>query len=337
MKNYLKFNLTGKELLPVWLLFMVLFIVPYTFVTIKMQQFQHNQDTANVLGNLGSMALMYGIMLLLIVVEYAVMFYLMKMTIESFEFKGKQMSFSGTFGQFIKVLLSGFILTLITFGIYAPWFATKMMKFFSSKSTYGSDNFEFRGKGSDLFLIILFSLVLPAIFISVISMSFLFAGSFGGFMNGGSPDIVNFSGTAVFGIIIMIILIFAMSIVYMYYMFKWAVNFNYRTYQITLKTNFWNAAGKIALELFLICITAGIYCPLAMLKLYGYFAALTEVKSETGSKQFGYDLEPGSDFLYLWGQSLLVFITFGIYFPWAYCKMTSRVAGKTFCEEISGS
>jgi len=71
-----------------------------------------------------------------------------------------------------------------------------------------------------------------------------------------------------------------------------------------------------------------------MLKLYKYFAERTEANSAVANKKFGYDLESGKDFLFLWGQLLLTAITLGIWFPWAYSRINERVIGKTFVETI---
>ena len=43
MKNYFNFNLTGKKLLPIWILFLVLFLVPQGIIVFKMQ----NIETVN--------------------------------------------------------------------------------------------------------------------------------------------------------------------------------------------------------------------------------------------------------------------------------------------------
>jgi uncharacterized membrane protein YjgN (DUF898 family) len=80
-------------------------------------------------------------------------------------------------------------------------------------------------------------------------------------------------------------------------------------------------------------ITLGIYAPVGSLRLYKYFAERTVARNEASVKKLGYDLEPTDDFLFMWGQILLVIITLGIYYPWAYCKISSRVFGKTYMEE----
>jgi uncharacterized membrane protein YjgN (DUF898 family) len=54
------------------------------------------------------------------------------------------------------------------------------------------------------------------------------------------------------------------------------------------------------------------------------------------SIQFGYDIDQLNDFKMIWVQILLTVITLGIYYPWAFCKVSQRVLGKSYIEEING-
>lgn len=69
------------------------------------------------------------------------------------------------------------------------------------------------------------------------------------------------------------------------------------------------------------------------LKLYKYFVEKTVATNDSRKLTFGYDIEPSQDFLFIWGQTLLSIITLGIYYPWAFCKIGSRVLSKTYLEE----
>lgn len=62
----------------------------------------------------------------------------------------------------VKVLL-GFFLSIITLGIYIPWFIKDITGFFVDNSSYDSETMKFKGKGGKLFVIITLSLVLPII------------------------------------------------------------------------------------------------------------------------------------------------------------------------------
>jgi uncharacterized membrane protein YjgN (DUF898 family) len=65
--------------------------------------------------------------------------------------------FSGTGGSLLGTFIVGYLLTLVTFGIYGSWFQVKIFRFFASNTRvdYHGRRFvgDFMGKGLDLFLI----------------------------------------------------------------------------------------------------------------------------------------------------------------------------------------
>ena len=97
--------------------------------------------------------------------------------------------------------------------------------------------------------------------------------------------------------------------------------------------------GKVLLGLFLSIITLGIYMPwfirdlhgsMAMLRLYQYFTERTVATLPDRKLNFGYDIDQLNDFLFIWGQTLLVIVTLGIYYPWSFCKICKRILNKTY-------
>jgi hypothetical protein len=129
------------------------------------------------------------------------------------------------------------------------------------------------------------------------------------------------------------LVIMVLMIPYIYLIYKWMFNINYKEFHITWETGFWESCGKIALEMALTIITAGIYGPMAFLRLYEYFSQRTLVKSDHSRRRFGYEIDPWNDFLLMWGQTLLIIITLGIYYPWATCKIGKRILSKTYLIE----
>ena len=321
MKNYFKFNLTGQKLLPVWLLYMFLFLIPYIYIQFRLQGMKNQPgvDHQQALQHMSGMLKWYGVMLILFVVRNAIAFFIAKMSIENTEFKLKNFEFNGRFGEFMGIIILGIFLTIITLGIYSPWFIKKVVDFFSENSSHESNNFKFNGKGINLFVIITL-FIIAIVILSVICIIALV----GSLNHTSSPT----------GTIGLFLTILVLMIPYIYYVSKWSVDFTFKGYHIRWETELWESMGKIALELLLSVITLGIYSPLAYIKLYQYFAERTIAESETNSKTFGYDIEPGNDFLFIWGQILLSIITLGIYYSWAYCKVTDRILSKTYSEDI---
>jgi len=79
-------------------------------------------------------------------------------------------------------------------------------------------------------------------------------------------------------------------------------------------------------------ITIGIYFPMAMIKLYKYFAERTVAQSGEIKRKFGFETDNLHDFLFIWGQMLLTLITTGIYYPWAINKIGKRILNRTYLE-----
>ncbi len=309
MKNYFNFNLTGKKLLPIWLLFLVLFMVPYVSIILKMRHVQTTGEHPSML--------IFPLIIVLLILVFAITYYITKLIIEGFVYKGKAIVFNGSFGKFIGIFLLGFFLSIITLGIYLAWFIRDLHRFFINNSSYNSQNLAFKGKGSKLFIIFLLSLLLPIIIISIVFL----------------PIMISNPGNVFLLIIVEELLFLIIMIPYMYLVYKWAVNIDYKEYNISWETDFWNSCGKIAIELILSIITIGIYGPLAMIRLYKYFTDKTIAKANERKLKFGYDIDNLNDFLFIWGQLLLTIITLSIYYPWACCKIGKRILSKTYLEE----
>lgn len=305
MKNYFSFNLTGQKLLLIWLAFLAFFMVPYVVVIMRMQNLESGDTSA---------LWMFPFILVIIVLAFAITFFIIRLVIENIALGGHSIEFHGSFGKFIGTILLGYFLSIITLGIYMAWFMRDINRFFVNNSSYKSSAFIFRGKGGQLFVILLLTIFIPIIILSV-------------FMAQAMVDQPNANPTL---IMIQQVITWIIMIPYMYLVYKWMVNIDYKNYNISWETEFWSSCGKIAVEMILSIITFGIYLPLAWLRVYTYFAERTVAYSEEKEYGFGYDLDQLNDFLFLWGQILLTIVTLGIYYPWAICKSGSRILGKTY-------
>jgi uncharacterized membrane protein YjgN (DUF898 family) len=307
MKNYFSFKLTAEKFLPVWLLFLVLFVVPYVALIIGMKRIQP--------GDTPSFWLFLGLFLLMIA-ALVFTFFIVKLFIEGVAYKEKTLVFSGDFATYLGKILLGMFLTIITLTIYMAWFMRDLNRFFVDKTSHDSQEFKFQGNGGKLFVILLLTLYLPMIILSIILGIY-------SFKNG----VANNSNHIISQIISFIIMI-----PYTYLFYKWMVDFTHKGYHIKWETDFWESCGKIAVEMILCVITIGIYSPLATLRLYKYFSVRTVAVSDEKKYRFGFDEDQWNDFLFIWGQLLLTIITLGIYYPWAYCKIGARILGKTYLE-----
>jgi uncharacterized membrane protein YjgN (DUF898 family) len=245
-----------------------------------------------------------------------------KLVLENIGLKETTIQCNFNIWKFIGLICLGMFLTIITLGIYSPWLVRDLQRFTAENSSWRGSNFSFRGKGGALFLITTLTLIIPILLMVVFQIVYF------------KEQITNPTNTftGMRQLLMMIVLV-----PYMYFVYKWAVKFNYREYQIGWNTRFWPSSGKILLEMALSIITFGIYIPLAYLRLYEYFSERTGSNTVDNQRlKFGYDLEEWNDFTFVWGQTLLALITLGIYYPWAFAKIGQRVLGKTYMERIEG-
>lgn len=315
MKNYFNFSLSGNKLFPYWVVMLLTIACLGVFMVVnfgfKSIDYQHT--------NPQEFLILIPVLLIFYFIMFAISFYIYKLYIEHIVYKEHQFVFNGTLGQFIVTLLLGMLLSVITLGIYIPWFVRKMSQFFVNNSSFRHESLEFKGRGGELLLILLFTLFLPYVFIGIFTGVFTIANQFN--------DTPLLSG-------LIQIMSTVILIPFYYFLYKWMANIKYKDYIIVWKTDTWNACVRILGQVLLIIITFGIYSPLAYLRLYKYFAERTVATSTDKTKKFGYDLEPGDDFLYIWGQILLSIITIGIYYPWATCNIMQRVLSKSYSEDI---
>ena len=310
MKNYFDFSLTGKRLLPIWIFLYLVVFIPYTVYSYKM----------NLSSTVGPPILSALFLFLIMMVGYLAVFYFIKIAIESVRFKENSIQFDGRFLTYIGKVLLGFVLSIVTLGIYMAWFLKDISKFFCNNSTLNSERFQFMGKGGRLFLILLLTIFLPIFILTILSVKFHY------------PANHSVMGLILFEGILMIIMI-----PYFYLCYKWMVDIQYKNYSIKWKTEFVDSFLKILIEFILVIITCGIYLPMAYLRLFKYFSERTFAESEDATMQFGFEFEAKKDFLFIWGQILLTIITLGIYYPWAFSKIGRRFLTKTYLIKINAA
>src|SRR5664280_730299 len=158
MKNYFDFALTGKKLLPVWLIYYLLVLVPYSMVSI----FLGSHKTTSHFG------WFYLLMIWLMIAGTLIGYFFIKLTLENIIFKEKQVAFKGKFGTFSGKAIGGIVLTIITLGIYVCWFIEDITRYIAGNTSLDSSEFRFLGKGGRLFLTVSLTLMVPLIIFSVL-------------------------------------------------------------------------------------------------------------------------------------------------------------------------
>jgi len=87
------------------------------------------------------------------------------------------MSFSGRRGEFLKMLVTGSLFQIPTFGFYRFWLTTKLRRHLWANTRIEGESFEYTGTGKELLIGFLIALaILAPLYIAIFVMSFLLEG-----------------------------------------------------------------------------------------------------------------------------------------------------------------
>jgi uncharacterized membrane protein YjgN (DUF898 family) len=133
---------TGKELLLGWLKALLLFGIPVALLNLMPQL-------------LGAGRGIQGLVLLLIYLIVMIFLPLAKVGARRYRlsrtsWRGIRFSFRGSALDFVRLYVKGALLTILTLGVYYPFFATEQHAFLVSHSYLGNQRFAFDGRGRDL-------------------------------------------------------------------------------------------------------------------------------------------------------------------------------------------
>ena len=339
----MNFTLKGIQLLPVWIASFFFFLIPMNFLLTEFNELIASDVPAD-----GPSKLFFLYLAFVLAMAFTLIFFMVKLMIHSVEYKGLKVICDYHPGKYIGIIISGLVLSIVTVGIYVPWFIKNMHRFFVHGASYNFHKFAFRGKGGKLFLIMtLTTILIPFLLIGFVAFTIL---------------------KSEIEIWIYQLLIMFSLVPNIYLILKWMIDIRYKEYVISLDTEFFPAIGKIAIELVLAVIlviifqiltsaciafwwntdffpetgkiaielvlagtTLSIYFAMAFIRLYRYFTEHTRSNVVEGRQiSMGYDGNQLSDFLFIWGQILLTAITLGVYYPWAFSRIARRVLTQTY-------
>ena len=148
---------TGKELLVGFLKALLVFFLPIGALVIAPEYFEASEAV-----KAGALATAYVIGFVFVpVAMVGARRYRMSRT----SWRGIRFSFRGRALDFVKIFVGGSFLSMITLGLYYPFFMTKQHAFMTSHSYFGTQKFDFDGRGRDLFgsFILAFLLLFPTL------------------------------------------------------------------------------------------------------------------------------------------------------------------------------
>jgi len=315
MKKYFDLKLEGKDWAKPFIVYWILYLI-FSGPMSSSRWWQPESGMGT--GAYGGLSIVFTIVMVIISSAYTIK--LARIAVPKLSIDGKAFGFQGAEGKFIGLNIGGLLLSIITISIYMPWYIAKITRYLASETEFDSENPDFLGKGGKLLGLFILFFWIPVIIIGAV----IGFGSARAVYHGGMGDYP--AGAAWAGV-----LLFFLLIPFMYIMYRWYINFSWKDFNIKWETKFWPSVGYILGQCALTAVTAGIYWPAAMLKLYRYFSNKTVVvQGDVIVGHLGFDGSIKKGFGLLWGQALLSIITIGFYLPWAYPKVGRWIAGSTY-------
>lgn len=250
-------------------------------------------------------------------VEAAFTTILLRIAVPTVIYREKGFSFSGELRPVMRIAVTGAALTLLTAGLYEPWFMRRYVSYLVAQIEYDSERPRFLGKGRKLFKYGILALVPPLLTIIALYLAVL------RLMTGTTPAVGPGHTMAMLTLALLfsIVLFFAL-IPYFYLRHRWHFNISWKGRLLSWHTEFWPSVLFIAKQLAITVITFGIYWPAFAIKCYRYFAGKTVIAEDAKNLgHFTFDSRIGRGFLLIWGQALLTILTLGIFAPWAYATI----------------
>lgn len=312
MKKGFRFTLKGGDWWRQFLIYWVIFVVLEILIDSV-----RRWAPEGVVHPAGRSLILLVLNVVLIIVEAAFTIVAFRIVLPKVEVDGKGFEFYGSIGKYIGINLGGFLLTIVTLTIYAPWYARRVAAYLVSETRFDGETPQFLGKAGKLLVYFLLGVWVPVLAIGAV------AGLVYGF--GPHHDVPESMGefTA-----IVVPILFVVLIPFLYLGYRWYVNFRWKETFVRWQTRFWPSCGFLLGQIALTVITVGIYWPAATLRVYRYFLGKTALLAsghEIG--RLGFDGSIGKGFGLMWGQTLLSIITLGVYIPWAFAKVGAWVLG----------
>ena len=325
MKNNFSCSLYGKMWWKPFVVFIVLFLAVFIPLEFALAKIQLPGGTTNILPTALFIIVMYGLLFIINAI-FSVILY--KIAYPTITVRNNSFSFTGSIGEFVKINIVGFLLILVTVGFYTPWYTKRIASYIVSHSQYDNTTGIFLGKGKKLLKYFFLGLVIPlviwCILIGILSAAI---------RSGIDHSSVSTTPLTILSFIT-VISVFVVLIPFLYLVYKWYFNINWKNMHLSWDTKFWASCFFILRQMLLLLITMGIYWPAFCIKLYRYFSGktiLTENQKELF--RFGFEGKTGKGFCLLWGQTLLSLITLGIFLPWAYANCARYFINNTYIED----
>lgn len=141
-KDRFAYHATGKELLVGWLKVLLFFgLVGALEAGVELLW---KEPAATIVRGVVSLGIFFVLIPLAIVGA-------LRFRLSRTSWRGIRFSFRGRAREYLKIYLPGIVLSIVTFGLYYPFFRNNIRRFVVSHSHFGTKQFDYDGRGRDLF------------------------------------------------------------------------------------------------------------------------------------------------------------------------------------------
>lgn len=249
-------------------------------------------------------------------------FFFVRGTVRALSLYGERFEADYDGRKYAALCAEGILLSLVTFGIYTPWFVARLVRYFCRNTFFRFKEFRFRSHGSDLFSYAVLLFVLPDCIPLLVAV----------FCAGWLSDYLSTDNLRVM-IVLYVALTWLLKSIGTVLIIRWLTNFKYGDRKrIQSVAEAWRGGLFVFGQVVLSALTLGIYYPMALLRVWRYFAGRTVLGGDVVEDRCGFAMNPGEDYLVSLGQMLLCIVTFGIYFPWAYARIVGLLFRHTYVD-----
>jgi len=321
MKRYFDFKLSGcKVMWPIWAILVVSIVaaLPEIFA----EDFYVMTD-GNVVADAAYFGVVVGCWLLALIGPMLLLYPITKATIEACGMDGERVATDYSFGRYALLVLKGSLLSIVTLGIYMPWFLVEITRYFFDGATYRLRPFGFHAKPMPLFVILTLLLFVPMVLLGIV-LSYMVVG----YESLGMSDV-----TMALAAVLLLVVVVAWVSLFCAVITGWMLNLSVGEERVVGDIPKTKTTIFIIGQILLTIITLGLYTPMMELQLMRYFAECTRVGEGKDARRLGMTLHPWRDWGYVWLQLLLVTVTCGIYMPWYYAKVLNRFIPRIYVED----
>jgi uncharacterized membrane protein YjgN (DUF898 family) len=320
MNREFDFRLDAKSFLPLFLAFYIPWLILEVLIMVQSRRVESAAASAQ---GVFALLLLLAALILLTVLLYIP---ILRKLVPAVHFEGEPYHFRGSIGKFLGLNLLGIFLTVITLGIYGPWYLTRISRYLVGEVSYKEQPLGFTGRGGRLFVIILLTIIVPMIPLILVQLRLDPTLSvFPAVVNPFQAFMLQFLAYLIF---------YSFMTAYLYLIYRWFfTNLRYGEKSLSWNTQFWPSVSLIWVQMLLSVLTLGIYLPAAYIKIYRYIVGHSEIRTEQEREGvLGFGGQTGGGFGLIWGQMLLTIITAGIYAPWALSKVGKWFLSNTYVE-----